>query len=80
MLKLPIIEGLQKIGEALLAFANLVTALVFLRSFWVTNNQNDLIVGVVFWISMYVIGATLINFVNRDLCINMNNHQNTIFQ
>ncbi len=55
-------EGLKKAGEALLAFANIVTALVFLKSFWLTSNQNDLIGGVIFWIGAYLIGIALINY------------------
>ena len=58
-------EGLKKAGEALLSFANIVTALVFLKSFWITNNQSDLIGGAIFWIGVYFIGISLINFANR---------------
>jgi hypothetical protein len=56
------LEGLKKAGEAILAFANIVTALVFLKSFWLTSHQNDLLSGVVFWISSYLIGIALINY------------------
>ena len=55
-------EGLKKAGEAILAFANIVTALAFLKSFWLTSHQNDLLSGVVFWISSYLIGIALINY------------------
>ena len=58
-------KGLEKVGEALLSFANIVTALVFLKSFWLTSNQSDLIAGVIFWIGTYIAGTTLINFANR---------------
>ena len=58
-------EGLKKAGEAILAFANIVTALVFLKSFWLTSHQNDLLSGVVFWISSYLIGIALINYAQR---------------
>ena len=63
--KIASMEGLQKAGEALLAFANIVTALVFLKSFWLTSNQSDLIGGAIFWIGTYVVGIALINFANR---------------
>jgi len=56
------LEGLKKAGEAILAFANIVTALVFLKSFWLTNNQSDLLGGAIFWIGAYLIGITLINY------------------
>ena len=58
-------EGLKKAGEAILAFANIVTALVFFKSFWLTSNQSDLLSGVVFWISSYLIGIVLINYAQR---------------
>ena len=58
-------EGLLKASEALFAFANIVTALVFLKSFWITSDQSDLIVGVIFWISSYMIGITMINYAQR---------------
>jgi hypothetical protein len=59
-------EGLKKAGEAILAFANIVTALVFLKSFWLTNHQSDLIGGMIFWIGAYLIGITLINYAQRN--------------
>ena len=55
-------EGLKKAGEAILAFANIVTALIFLKSFWLTSNQGDLLSGVIFWFSSYLIGIALINY------------------
>lgn len=58
-------EGLNKAGEALLSFANIVTALVFLKSFQITNNQSDLIGGAIFWLGIYIIGISLINFADR---------------
>ena len=58
-------EGLKKAGEAILAFANIVTALVFFKSFWLTSNQSDLLSGIVFWISSYLIGIALINYAQR---------------
>ncbi len=58
-------EGLKKVGESILAFANIVTALIFLKSFWLTSNQSDLISGVAFWVSSHLIGATLINYTQR---------------
>ena len=58
-------EGLKKAGEAILAFANIVTALVFFKSFWLTSNQSDLLSGVALWISSYLIGIALINYAQR---------------
>ena len=58
-------EGLKKAGEAILAFANIVTALVFFKSFWLTSHQSDLLSGIVFWISSYLIGIALINYAQR---------------
>ena len=58
-------EGLKKAGEAILAFGNIVTALVFFKSFWLTSNQSDLLSGVAFWISSYLIGIALINYAQR---------------
>ena len=58
-------EGLKKAGEALLAFANIVTALVFFKSFWLTSNKSDLISGIIFWIGTYLIGIALINYAQR---------------
>ena len=58
-------EGLKKAGEAVLAFANIVTALVFIKSFWLTSNQGDLVGGVIFWLGMYLVGITTINYAQR---------------
>jgi len=55
-------EGLKKAAESLLAFANIVTALIFLKSFWLTSHQSDLIGGIIFWIGAYLIGIALINY------------------
>ena len=58
-------KGLEKAGEALLAFANIITTLVFLKSFWFTNDQADLIGGIIFLVGTYFVGLTLIDFANR---------------
>ncbi len=55
-------QGLKKAGEALFAFANIVTALVFLKSFWLTSNQNDLFGGIIFWLGTYAVAIVLINY------------------
>ncbi len=58
-------EGLKEIGKSILAFANIVTALIFLKSFWITSHQADLLSGVAFWLSSYLIGFALINYAER---------------
>ena len=58
-------EGIKKAGEAILSFANIVTALIFFKSFWITSHQIDLISGILFWISSYIIGIIMINYAQR---------------
>ena len=51
---------LEEVGKGVIAFANIITALVLFKDYFEKSNDNSLIEGVVFWISMYILGAVLI--------------------
>lgn len=51
----------EEAGKALLAFANIVTALVFLKAFWEKKDYGDLAMAVVFWSGLYALGMALIH-------------------
>ncbi len=60
-------EGLKEAGKGVIAFANIISVLVFIRSFWQTGNYNDLIGGIVLWIGLYALGIGLINYATRRI-------------
>ena len=56
---------LEEIGKGLIAFANIVTALVFIKSYFDNSSNNMLIYGIYFFIMTYILSAVLINLSER---------------
>jgi len=51
---------LEEVGKGIIAFANIVTALVFLKDYFEKSNDNMMLYGIVFWIIMYIVGSIFI--------------------
>lgn len=51
---------LEEIGKGIIAFANIVTALVFIKDYFENSHDNMLLYGVFFWFSMYILGSIFI--------------------
>jgi len=51
---------LEEVGKGIIAFANIVTALVFLKDYFEKSHDNMVIYGIVFWIIMYIVGSIFI--------------------
>ncbi len=51
---------LEEIGKGIIAFANIVTALVFVKDYFDKDNGNSLVFGIIFWIFAYVVGSLFI--------------------
>jgi hypothetical protein len=51
---------LEEIGKGLINFANIVTALVFVKEYFDKNDSNLLLYGFVFWLTVYLFGSILI--------------------
>jgi len=51
---------LEEIGKGLINFANIVTALVFVKEYFAKDDSNLLLYGFVFWITVYIFGSIFI--------------------
>lgn len=51
---------LEEVGKGLINFANIVTALVFVKDYFIQSHSNSLVYGVVFWMLAYLLGSILI--------------------
>jgi len=51
---------LEEVGKGLINFANIITALVFVKDYFIENHSNSLIFGTIFWILFYILGASFI--------------------
>ena len=51
---------LEEVGKGIIAFANIVTALVFLKDYFEKSHDNMIIYGIVFWVIMYIVGSIFI--------------------
>ena len=51
---------LEEVGKGLINFANIITALVFVKDYFDKSHNNSLIYGIVFWIISYVVGSIFI--------------------
>ena len=51
---------LEEVGKGIIAFANIVTALVFLKDYFEKSHDNMVVYGIVFWIIMYIVGSIFI--------------------
>ncbi len=45
---------LEEIGKGLINFANIVTALVFVKNYFDKEHSTSLVLGVVFWLFLYI--------------------------
>jgi hypothetical protein len=55
----------EEVGKSLMAFANIVTALVFLKSYFDDSADNMLELGIIFFISIYILSSILIKLSER---------------
>jgi len=51
---------LEEVGKGFINFANIITALVFVKDYFIENHSNSLIFGIIFWILFYLVGSILI--------------------
>lgn len=51
---------LEEIGKGLINFANIVTALVFVKDYFDESNDSSLLYGVIFWFFVYLLGSIFI--------------------
>jgi len=51
---------LEEIGKGIINFANIVTALVFVKDYFDKSNDSSLIYGGLFWILSYIFGSIFI--------------------
>jgi len=50
----------EEVGKGLIAFANIVTALVFVKDYFDKDNNTSLTFGLVFFVLFYILGIILI--------------------
>lgn len=51
---------LEEVGKGIINFANIVTALVFLKDYFNKSDNNSLLYGIIFWFLMYILGSVFI--------------------
>jgi len=51
---------LEEVGKGLINFANIVTALVFVKDYFYKSNGLSLVYGVIFWFFVYLLGSIFI--------------------
>jgi ABC-type uncharacterized transport system permease subunit len=51
---------LEEVGKGIINFANIVTALVFVKDYFEKSHDSSLVYGVVFWILAYIFGSIFI--------------------
>jgi len=51
---------LEEVGKGLINFANIVTALVFVKDYFDKSNDSSLVYGVIFWFFVYLLGSIFI--------------------
>jgi len=51
---------LEEVGKGIIAFANIVTALVFVKDYFEKSNDSSLLFGILFWFLAYLLGSILI--------------------
>jgi len=47
-------------SKGIIAFANIVTALVFVKDYFNKDNGNSLVYGIIFWIFAYIFSSIFI--------------------
>jgi peptidoglycan/LPS O-acetylase OafA/YrhL len=50
----------EEVGKGLIAFANIVTALILLKDYFLNDTMGSLFVAIFFFISFYFIGSVFI--------------------
>ncbi len=55
----------EEIGKALFNFANLVTAIIFLKAFFDKDEVSMLLYGIYFFVSFYFLGSVLL-YLSKD--------------
>ena len=51
---------LEEVGKGLINFANIVTALVFVKDYFDKDSNNSLLFGMIFWFFIYLVGSLFI--------------------
>ncbi|MEA3290656.1 MAG: hypothetical protein U9Q04_10810 [Campylobacterota bacterium] len=51
----------EEVGKGLIAFANIVTALVFVKDYFDKESSSSLIFGIIFFITVYLLGSKFIS-------------------
>ena len=51
---------LEEVGKGIINFANIVTALVFVKDYFEKSHSNSLIYGSLFWVLAYIFGSIFI--------------------
>ena len=51
---------LEEVGKGLINFANIITALVFVKDYFDKFHNSSLIYGIIFWIVSYIVGSICI--------------------
>ena len=54
-------EGLKEVGKGLIAFANIIFALVFFKYYFDRDNTMYLVIGVFIFIILYITGFKFIS-------------------
>lgn len=50
----------EEIGKGLIALANILLVLVFIRDFAISHNVNSIMYGLISWFSLYIFGSLFI--------------------
>ena len=51
---------LEEVGKGIIAFANIVTALVFMKDYFEKSHESSLVYGILFWFLAYLLGSIFI--------------------
>jgi len=51
---------LEEVGKGIINFANIITALVFVKDYFEKSNNSSLVYGILFWIIAYIFASILI--------------------
>ena len=57
---------LEEVGRGIISFANIITALVFVKDYFEKSNNSSLVYGTLFWILAYIFGSILIKKSQRN--------------
>lgn len=54
--------SIYETGKSLQSFANMITAVIFLKHFWDHHDMASVIAGLMIWLCLYFISIRLINW------------------